>query len=180
MRSDEASLIALARDGNKNAFSGLVRLHQARVLRMAIGMIGDLDSAMDIVQDSFIRAWQALDRFEEGQPFYPWVSKIASNLAINHIRKHSRQASLDEENIEPSSNEPDPFKKMQLDENERRFMQAVRELPDQYRIVFILRTFEDLSYEEIAQRLDIAPGTVDSRLYRARRLLVEKLGDLLD
>jgi RNA polymerase sigma factor (sigma-70 family) len=176
----EAALIAAARKGDKSAFGSLVKSHQKKVLRMVIGMVGDPDSAMDIVQESFVRAWQAMDRFEGGQPFQPWISRIASNLAINHIKRSGRLRSLDDEVIQRAINDPDPLQKMQLDENDRRFMQAVRELPAQYRLVFVLRTFENLSYEEIADRLDIASGTVDSRLYRARRMLVDKLKDLLD
>lgn len=177
---DEPSVIRAAQDGNKAAFARLVKFYQKRVLRMVIGMVGDLDNAMDIVQESFIRAWQALDRFDVSQPFYPWLSRIAANLSINHIKKASRQTSLDNEVIERADSAPDPLAKLQLEENNHRLMQAIGELPKQYRIVFVLRTFEELSYEEIAERLDIAPGTVDSRLYRARRLLVEKLGELLE
>lgn len=177
---DEAAAVRAARAGDKAAFGSLVRLHQKRVLRMVIGMVGDLDTAMDIVQDGFIRAWQAMDIFDVDKPFYPWISRIASNLAINHIRKSSRQTSLDAETVERSDKSPDPLEKLQLAENDQRFMQALKELPEQYRLVFILRTFEDLGYDEIAERLEIAPGTVDSRLYRARRMLVEKLRDLLE
>ena len=178
--TEEPFLVAQARRGDKTAFGQLVRMHQKKVLRMVVGMTGDLDSAMDIVQDSFIRAYQALDRFEEGQPFYPWLSKIASNLAINHIKKASRQSSLDNETIERTDGAPDPLARLQIDETDRRFMAAVQELPPAYRTVFILRTFEELSYEQIAVRLDISPGTVDSRLYRARRILMDKLKELLE
>jgi RNA polymerase sigma-70 factor (ECF subfamily) len=147
---------------------------------MVVGMTGDLDTAMDIVQDSFIRAYQALDRFEEGQPFFPWLSTIATNLTLNHLRRQKRQTSLDDEYRERADTGRDPLEKIQIAENDRRFMEAVRKLPDQYRLVFILRTFERLSYEEIAARLDISVGTVDSRLFRARRKLVEELKDLLE
>jgi RNA polymerase sigma-70 factor (family 1) len=177
---DEAQLAALAKGGDKAAFGGVVKMHQRRVLRMVTGMIGDLDAAMDIVQESFIRAYHALDRFQEGQPFYPWLSTIATNLTLNHLRRNKRQASLDDsyrEQADPASN---PLEKLQTEENERRFMEAVQRLPDEYRTVFILRTFEQLSYEEIAARLKISVGTVDSRLFRARRRLTDELKDLLE
>ncbi len=147
---------------------------------MVVGMTGDLDTALDIVQDSFIRAYHALERFEEGQPFYPWLSTIATNLTLNHLRRRKRQTSLDDEYRDRAGSEHTPLEKMQLAENERRLMDAVKKLPEQYRTVFILRTFEDLSYEEIAARLNISVGTVDSRLYRARRRLVDELKDLLE
>ena len=177
---EEALLVNRARGGDKAAFGRLVQLFQRRLLRMILGMIRNLDAAMDIVQESFVRAYQALDRFEEGQPFYPWLSTIAVNLALNHLKRSSRETSLDPVTHDRPGTDPGPFEKLQLAENDRRFMEAVHELPEQYRTVFILRNFEELGYEEIAARLAISVGTVDSRLYRARRLLVEKLKDLLE
>ncbi|MEE9443395.1 MAG: sigma-70 family RNA polymerase sigma factor [candidate division Zixibacteria bacterium] len=178
--TEDAAYIIRARNGDKASYGYLVKKYQKRVLRMVIGMVGDLDNAMDIVQDSFIRGWQALDRFDETRPFYPWLSTIATNQALNFLKRSGRQTSL-----EPSHNirldaGPDPLEKLQLIENDRRFLKAVRELPGQYQIVFILRHFEELSYDEIAKRLEISQGTVDSRLYRARKALVEKLKDLLE
>jgi len=176
----ETALISRARRGDKSAFGNLVRLHQRRVLRLVVGMTGDIDTAMDIVQDSFIRAYQALDRFEEGQPFYPWLSTIAVNLTLNHLKRSRREIGLDPVKHEKVNGAANPVQKMQLNENEKRLMAAVGELAEPYRAVFVLRHFEDLSYDEIARRLEISPGTVDSRLYRARRQLLEKLKDLLD
>ena len=177
---EEPVLVTRARQGDKAAFGQLVKLHQRRVLRMVVGMTGDLDTAMDIVQDAFIRAYKALDRFEEGQPFYPWLSTIATNLALNHFKRSRRETSLDPVKDDQIDTAADPLHKLQMDENNRRLMAAVGELPEQYRVVFVLRNFEDLSYEEIAARLDISVGTVDSRLYRARRRLMELLKDLLE
>lgn len=178
--ADEQSLIARARRGDKAAYGKLVKIHQQRILRMVVGMTGDIDTAMDIAQDSFIRAYHALDRFEEGQPFYPWLSTIATNLTLNHLRRQKRQTSLDDEYRDRADTGHNPLEKMQMAENDRRFMEAVQKLPEQYRTVFILRTFENLSYEDIAARLGISVGTVDSRLFRARRKLVEELQDLLE
>jgi RNA polymerase sigma factor (sigma-70 family) len=177
---DEAQLTAQAKGGDKAAFGRLVKLHQRRVLRMVTAMVGDLDVAMDIVQESFIRAYHALDRFEEGQPFYPWLSTIATNLALNQLRKNKRQTSLDDSYHEQADPALDPLEKLQTDENQRRFMAAVQNLPEEYRSVFVLRTFDQLSYDEIAARLKISMGTVDSRLFRARRRLMDELKDLLE
>lgn len=176
----EAVLVRQARRGDKTAFGRLVKMHQRRVLRMVIGMTGDLDSAMDIVQESFIRAYRALDRFEEGQPFYPWLSTIATNLTLNYFKRSRRETSLDAVEREQMATANDPLSRIQREESDRRFMEAVQELAEPYRTVFILRNFEELSYEEIAARLKISVGTVDSRLYRARRQLLDKLKDLLE
>jgi RNA polymerase sigma-70 factor (ECF subfamily) len=179
-RADETTLVARSRQGDKAAFGMLVKMHHRRLLRTVTAMIGDLDGAKDIVQESFLRAYQALSRFEEGQPFYPWLSRIAVNLAINQIKRGGRQTRLDPDRHEHASDAPDPLAKLQVDENDRRFLAAVHDLPEPFRSVFVLRQFEDLSYEEIAMRLNISVGTVDSRLFRARRQLVESLQDLLE
>lgn len=176
---DEKELMSRARKGDKTAFGHLVKANQRRLMRMVVGMTGDIDTAMDIVQESFIRAWQALDRFEEGKPFYPWISTIATNLTLNHFKKSGREVGLDPVKHE-QADKADPLYQMQMDESNRRLMEAVQELPEQYRTVFVLRNFENLSYDDIAARLGISVGTVDSRLYRARRQLVEKLQDLLE
>ncbi|MFH1700952.1 MAG: sigma-70 family RNA polymerase sigma factor [Candidatus Zixiibacteriota bacterium] len=177
---EDATYIIGARNGDKASYGYLVKKYQKRVLRMVIGMVGDLDNAMDIVQNSFIRGWQALDSFDETRPFYPWLSTIATNQALNFIKRNDRQTSLEPSHDKRLDAGPDPLESLQLAENDRRFLEAVRELPEQYRAVFILRHFESLSYDEIAKRLNISPGTVDSRLYRARKALVEKLKDLLE
>lgn len=178
--SDELSLVEAARQGDKNAFGRLVRMHQKRVLRMVTAITGDLDSGMDVVQDSFVRAYQSLASFDRDRPFYPWISKIAYNLAINHLKRSRRQVGLSEI-VEPEGKRTDdPLEILQEDENKKRFSEAIGQLPENYRVVFILRSVEELSYEEIADRLQISPGTVDSRLYRARRKLLESLSDLLD
>ncbi len=176
----EKALMIRAQKGDKKAFGQLVRQYQKRLLRLVLSMIGDMDPAMDIVQDSFIRAYQSLERFDTERPFYPWLSRIASNLSINYLKRSGREISLDNQLQAAEDSAVDPLARMQIAENDQRFLAALRELPEQYRVVFVLRSIEQMSYDEIARHLDISPGTVDSRLYRARRMLVEKLQDLLE
>jgi RNA polymerase sigma-70 factor (ECF subfamily) len=145
-------------------------------------MTGSFDGTEDIVQEAFIRAYQALDRFRPQSPFYPWLSTIAKNLALNHIAKEQRTESLDslaEKGFDPGSAELGPLETLLGDENRKRFYRAVRALPIPYRLVFVMRHFEDMSYADIASALKIPPGTVDSRLHRARQMLLEELKDLL-
>ncbi len=175
----EPDLVSRARSGDKAAFGSLVKLHQKRLLRMVLGMVGDVDAAMDIVQESFVKAYQALGSFETGRPFYPWLSTIATNLAINRIRQAGRNTGLEVILDTRADKSPDPSQELQLKENDRRFLAALKEMPSAYREVFVLRTYDELDYEQIASRLGISAGTVDSRLYRARRFLMEKLKDLL-
>jgi RNA polymerase sigma-70 factor (ECF subfamily) len=179
-RNNDAELIGKARSGETAAYGQIVRRYQERLLRTVVKMTGRIDAAQDIVQDAFVRAWQALDSYDLKQPFYPWLSRIAINLTMNYFKKAKRETPLDD----TYDTTPDPGllqdEKLALEENRKRLNRAIAELPEQYRVAFVLRTIEELSYDEIAQRLNISVGTVDSRLFRARRMLLEKLGDLLD
>jgi len=178
----ERELIEAAQEGNKEAFGKLIMIHQRRLMRTVLILTGRRDSAMDIVQDAFVKAWGALENFESGRPFYPWIATIARNLALNYIKRNSREQSLDE--IEPlAGNIPDesgnPLDNLIAKETDKKFAAALLALPEQFRAVFVLRMYDKLSYEEIAGELNISPGTVDSRLYRAREKLLELLKDEL-
>ncbi len=179
---DEQELIAAARDADRQAFGRLIRLHQKRLFRFIYGMVGSFDQTEDIVQEAFVKAWQAIDTFKPGYAFYPWLSRIARNLALNQIKREEKKESLDkkaETGFDPESAELGPLDQLLDSESQERFYQALRALPEQYRVVFVMRHFEDMDYSDIASALKIPPGTVDSRLYRARKLLLEALKDLL-
>ena len=179
---DEAKLIEAAQNGNKQAFGLLIRLHQKRLFRFIYGLLGTFDTAEDIVQEAFIKAYQALDTFRPGNPFYPWLSRIARNLAFNHYHREEKKESLDnltEKGFDPENTDLGPMDKLMEKQNQKRFYKAVVALPATYRAVFVMRHFEDMNYADIASYLKIPPGTVDSRLYRARKMLMEKLQDLL-
>ena len=92
---DEQELIAAARDADRQAFGRLIRLHQKRLFRFIHGMVGSFDQTEDIVQEAFVKAWQAIDTFKPGYAFYPWLSRIARNLALNQIRREEKKESLD-------------------------------------------------------------------------------------
>jgi RNA polymerase sigma-70 factor (ECF subfamily) len=179
---NDQKLIEAAQQGDKDAFGQLVRRHQKRVFRFIYGLTGSFDVTQDIVQEAFIRAYGAIKRFRPGYDFYPWISKIARNLAFNHIHREERKESLDdlyEKGFNPGSAELGPFEQLLDKEGQKRFYGAMMAMPTKYRTVFVLRHFEDMDYAEIASYLKIPPGTVDSRLYRARKFLMEQLQDLL-
>ncbi|UCC43143.1 MAG: sigma-70 family RNA polymerase sigma factor [Candidatus Zixiibacteriota bacterium] len=179
--SDEALILAV-QGGARNAFGQLVRRHQKRLFRFIYAMTRSFDQTEDIVQDAFVRAFNAMDSFKPGHAFYPWLSRIARNLALNQISREEKKESLDNmvaAGFEPASGELGPFDRLLEGEAARRFYAAVKAMPTKYRTVFALRHFEGLDYAEIAAQLKIPPGTVDSRLYRARQFLLEALKDLL-
>ena len=180
---NERKLLEAAQNGNREAFGVLVRNYQKRLFRFVYGILGSFDSAEDIVQDSFIKAWQAIKTFRPGNDFYPWLSTIARNLSYNWIRREEKKESLDkltDSGFNPESTELGPFEKLLADEGSKKLYKAVMALPNEYRTVFVLRQFEQMSYEQIASYLKIPPGTVDSRLYRARKLLMEALKDIVE
>jgi|WetSurMetagenome_2_1015567.scaffolds.fasta_scaffold678905_1 RNA polymerase sigma-70 factor, ECF subfamily len=181
-RNDDRELVLAAQVGNKDAYGKLVIRYQKKVYRLIFMLLGRLDAVEDVVQEAFVRGYMALDSYDPERPFYPWIATIARNLAINQIKREDREKPISGDDdfmltIPETGN--NPLEQLLDGENKRRFLGAVMALPIQYRSVFILRMFEDLSYEEIAKYLGISPGTVDSRLYRAREKLVESLRDLL-
>jgi RNA polymerase sigma-70 factor (ECF subfamily) len=177
---DEAFLIARARQGDLSAFEEIVRRHQRRVYGVALRIVRSHDVADDVTQEAFVRAWQALSRFELGRPFGPWVRKIAANLAVNHVRSpRAREEGLPEGPSEQGATGPGPLD-LVLDEEARRVLdRAVAELPAEQRAVFVLRAVEEMSYDEIARALGLSPGTVMSRLFRARRRLLQAVAPYL-
>lgn len=180
--AEERALVEAAQQGDGAAFDRLIRLHQKRLFRFAYSITGSFDQAEDIVQESFVKAYSAIATFKPGFAFYPWLSTIARNLAFNQIAREERKESLDEKSdsgFDPESTDLGPLEKLLNDEAQARFFKAVMALPAKYRTVFVLRHFEEMDYNEISIYLKIPPGTVDSRLYRARQMLVEALKDLL-
>ena len=181
---DDRAEIKAAREGDKEAYGRLVLKYQKRLFRFVSMLAGRFDVTEDIVQESFVKAYMALDDFEMERPFYPWLATIARNLALNVIKREEREKPIeDPEAVDFVLNTPDsklnPLDNMIEKENEKRFLQAVISLPIQFRSVFVMRTFEEMGYEEIAECLNISVGTVDSRLHRAREKLVEILKDSL-
>ena len=177
---DEAFVVARARKGDASAFEELVRRHQRRVYAVALRIVRAHDVADDVAQEAFVRAWRALDRFEAGRPFAPWVCRIAANLAINHVRSpRAREDGLPEGHHETPAHDPSPLGEV-LDEEAARVLDAaVATLPVEQRAVFVLRTVEDMPYEAIAEALSLSPGTVMSRLFRAREKLARSLAPYL-
>jgi RNA polymerase sigma-70 factor (ECF subfamily) len=177
---DEGFLVARARRGDAAAFEELVRRHQRRVYAVARRIVRAHDVADDVSQEAFVRAWRSLDRFEAGRPFAPWICRIAANLAINHVRSpRGREEGLPEGPAEAPARDGGPLGAVLDAEAGRVLDAAVAALPAEQRAVFVLRAVEEMSYEAIAETLSLSPGTVMSRLFRAREKLARALGPYL-
>jgi RNA polymerase sigma-70 factor (ECF subfamily) len=177
---DDTFVVARARQGDASAFEEVVRRHQRRVYGVALRIVRSHAVADDVTQEAFLRAWRSLDRFELGRPFGPWVCRIAANLAINHVRSpRAREEGLGEDHTEAPSGRPGPLDHA-LEEEARRVLDAaIGGLPTEQRAVFVLRAVEEMSYHEIADALQISPGTVMSRLFRARQRLARAVSPYL-
>jgi RNA polymerase sigma-70 factor (ECF subfamily) len=181
-KSAERKLVEAAQNGDKKAFGDLIRLHQKKLFRYIYGLVGSFDQAEDVVQEAFVKAYGALNTFKPEYAFYPWLSTIARNLAFTQVNREERKESLDnltEKGFDPASVDLGPLDMMLDAESEKRFYKALMGMPVTYRSVFVLRHFENMDYVQIAHYLKIPPGTVDSRLYRARKYLMDELKDLL-
>ncbi len=183
--SSDLELIQKSKRGDSTAFGQLVRRYQKRVYALCFRLSGSHDIADDLTQEAFIKAYEAIESFDESYPFYSWISRIATNNAINFIKRQKRSVGGEEGEIaiekEASSGSgSNPEMVLNQKEIDRRYLAALENLSEEFRVVFVLRMHEDLSYEEIAAQLKLSPGTVMSRLHRARQKLMDELKDILE
>jgi RNA polymerase sigma-70 factor (ECF subfamily) len=172
---DELQLITRAQNGERNAFSELVRIHARGVFNVVFHMCGDALIADDAAQETFIRAWQNLSSYRPQTPLRNWLYRIAFNAGMDMIRKEKRILPNDIDEMELRDERSGPESLVSQQERTTMVQKAVLSLPDASRAVLVLREYEGMSYSEIADALDIPVGTVMSRLNYARKLLKENL-----
>lgn len=181
--NEERMLITRAKQGNVEAFETLVRKYQQSIYYLCKGMTGSHQSADDLSQDTFIKAYFALDRFQDGMNFFTWIRKIAVNNSLNFLKKSKREEPLGEnvENVRYRSSlgQEMPHEMLRRNRMEQTFKKALKALPPEQKIVFVLRVFENQSYKEIARLLNITKGTVMSRLSRAREKIKLSMAEYL-
>ncbi len=184
----EKSLVIEARQGNLRARDELVSRHRRRVYFLALQLLGNADDALDIAQDAMLRFLSNLHRFDAERPVRPWLFRITRNLALDLFRRRKVRQSesldafydVDGEGeglrLDPADPTVDLDRDLLQSQLRRKLFAALARLTPTQREIVVLRDYQDLSYQEIAQMLDIPLGTVMSRLHGARqrlRLLVE-------
>jgi len=174
---DERNLIRRSCAGDLTAFESLVRAHQDRVYNLAYRVTGNHEDAADAAQEAFVRAFQALPRFRGDSSLATWLHRIATNAALDLVRRRPDLPPVELPADRPSRD--DPAAEVHRREVNRRVHAAVGRLPADYRVVVVLRDFQGLAYEEIAKRLQVPVGTVRSRLSRGRDALRRLLIDLV-
>jgi RNA polymerase sigma-70 factor (ECF subfamily) len=178
LSTTEFDLVALAQQGDRVAFGDLVYLHRQGVINVVYRMCGDVELAEDAAQEAFIRAWKNLHRYQPHSPFRNWVYRIATNAALDVLRRQREVVNI--ENLPLKSQRPNPETAAETEERAAFIQQAVLDLPEASRAVIILREYEGFSYREIAETLDIPIGTVMSRLNYARKQLRQTLASLME
>lgn len=182
---DETALVAQARGGDNGAFADLVRRYEAKIFRLAQHITQNREDAEDVLQETFLKAYEHLDQFQGNSKFYTWVVRIAVNQALMKLRRRrtDKSVSLDETidtgedtiTREIAAWDEDPEQQFSREELSEILDSAIESLAPTYRSVFLLRDVDDLSTEETAEALSISVPAVKSRLLRARLQLREKL-----
>jgi len=163
----------LSRKGDHGAFSRLVRRYQDRTYRFILRMVGSHDEAIELTQDTFIKAWQALPEWRPEAEFRTWLFRIASNAATDSLRRRKLVQFVPlEEDYDVPAETPGPEAQLRVKQQLRALESALARLPHEQREVVLLRDVEDMSYAEIGATLRINEGTVKSRLARAREALL--------
>lgn len=184
----ESALIAKCMDGNLEAFDRLMEIHQSRIYNLTYRMMGGKEDASDLTQETFLRAFNSLNRFRGSSSFSTWLYRIACNLCLDEIKRQKRQKArvvdstvqtADDEEIDlieqTGDSSLDPQEVLIRRERQEMIQQAIATLPEHQRATLVLYDIQGEPYEEIAQALDISIGTVKSRLNRARLSLKSRL-----
>ncbi len=182
-------LVQQVRLGDKQAFDLLVQKYQFKILKLVNRYVNDPSEAMDVAQESFIKAYRALDKFRGDSAFYTWLYRIAINTAKNHIVSQSRRmietdvevVDMEQTLTKNNLKEYSAPEKILLDvEIEHAVNEVIQHLPKELRTAITLRELEGLSYEEIAGIMACPVGTVRSRIFRAREAIERRIKPLLN
>ncbi|MEX2264524.1 MAG: sigma-70 family RNA polymerase sigma factor [Bryobacteraceae bacterium] len=185
MEFNETELVSKARAGDPQAFGDLVRAYERKIFRLAMHITRNREDAEDVLQETFLKAYERLDQFQGASKFYTWLVRIGVNESLMKLRKRKldRSVSLDEE-IDTGEDtlvreiaawDENPEQRYSREEMNEILSQVVDTLPISFRTVFILRDIEELSTEETAAALNLSVPAVKSRLLRARLQLRDKL-----
>lgn len=174
-------LVDRARLGDRHAFDLLVLKYQSRLLSLVNRLVSNQSDALDVLQDTFVKAYRSLHTFRGESAFYTWLYRIAVNTAKNHLAsklKESKDVSVDDEATGELSVLQDlsaPDEEAGAEELQRAILHAIEQLPDDLKQALTLRELEGMSYDEIALAMNCPIGTVRSRIFRARDQVVQEI-----
>lgn len=178
---NETELIQKAAQGDQDAFARLLELHQNKVYGLTLRLVGSPEDAMELTQETFFNAWRGLPNFHADSKFSTWLYRLATNAAIDFLRREKRRKNLStiplstDDDSDRVLDIPDqrftPQSQLERQELQEAVHRGLGQLSDEHRQVLVLRELNGLSYTEIAQVLGIEEGTVKSRIFRARLAL---------
>lgn len=171
----DRELVLHIRRGETDDYGELVQRYQVSVFNVCFRLLGERRDAEDMTQEAFIRAFERLSMFDAERPFGPWIRRVAANLCLNRLNlKATPHVELDEEFEEPAPH-PGPEALLIAKQQAATVRAALLALPAHYRAVIELRHFQELEYDEMAKMLQLPMNTVKSHLFRARKMLAERL-----
>lgn len=185
----DENLVVRVQQGDKSAYDLLVVKYQHKIIQLVNRYVKDSSEAQDVAQEAFLKAYRALGNFRGESAFYTWLYRIAINTAKNYLMSRSRRSvdmQVDLQDAEEIEKAPQlqgietPESHLLNEEIVETIKTAIAKLPEEMRIAIMLREFEGMSYEEIAEAMDCPVGTVRSRIFRAREAIDNKLNPLLD
>jgi RNA polymerase sigma-70 factor (ECF subfamily) len=189
---EDSELVSKCRTGDMEAFEGLVRRHEKRMINVAFRMVGDFEDACEVVQDAFVSAYKNIKGFKGSAKFSTWLCAIVMNLSRNRIKRLKARNLLEPVSIddpvatdegsvkaEPASDGPTALEELERKEMQQKVQGCIEALDVDFREVIVLRDIQGFQYDEIENMLDVPLGTVKSRLYRARAAVSECLKKVL-
>lgn len=179
-KAEETRVIQAVLSGEPERYEALVHANEKAIYNLCLRMLGNEQDALDAAQETFLRAWRALDRFRGDSRFSTWLYRLASRICLDILRARPAQAPLsltteDEDEFSLPDPAPSPHRKAEQSELRHLVENALHQLPPEHRAIVILRDVNGLSYEEIASVTGLESGTVKSRIHRARRKLASIL-----
>lgn len=190
MERSDRDLVRESRAGNADAFRELVERYQRKVAAVALGMVHNREDALELTQETFVKAFENIGKFKGESSLYTWLYRIVVNLGIDFQRRERRHPTVSiEERVEAGAGEvgdaavgaplADPYRELRSREVGDRVTEAINDLTPDHKAVILLREVEGLSYDEISRVMQCSKGTVMSRLHYARKKLQSKLRDCL-
>ena len=181
--TDTDTLVERCLSGDQTAWEEIVRRHWRKVFNLAYKFVGRHDEAEDLTQDIFLKIFKALHTFDRRANFQTWLISISRNLCIDHYRSVRKEREtidrdVDANELSPLSHDPGPVAALEQQDRVALLKQAMAELPDTLRTAVLMRDIQELSYQEIADKLRLPEGTVKSRINRGRTELARQIRKL--
>lgn len=186
----EKELIIEMKHGNKDAFEKIIEKYQNRIFTLCYRYTGNKEDAEDLAQDVFVKLFKKINQYNNKSSFSTWLFQIGNNTCKDFLRKKQKESQikiadhiwLDDEEVKPERFIEKKTPESQLEDKEKMLVlkETINKLTPEYKMVIIMREFQDLSYEEISHTLNYSVGTIKSRLSRARKALKEKYKEVLE